>query len=82
MSSEFKKQLLNKLRVFNRVICIVFALAFILARIALLTKNNIITAYYIAVPVLILGLDELLFFRRVKRIKSEDDGFPYTLFRI
>ena len=53
MSSEFKKQLLNKLRVFNRVICIVFALAFILARIALLTKNNIITAYYIAVPVLI-----------------------------
>lgn len=82
MSSEFKKQLLNKLRVFNRVICIVFALAFILARIALLTKNNIITAYYIAVPVLILGLDELLFFRRVKRITSEDDGFPYTLFRI
>ena len=82
MTTEFKQCLLGRFYTLNRIIYCMMAILMVLIRIAGITGNTKVTVYYTVVPIFILILDELIFFRRIKHLDPEEENVPGILFGI
>ena len=81
MSTEYKINSIKSLLKFNRAVYFFMILFAFLSRVSGLTQNSTLMKYYMTVPVIILLLDRLFFFRWIKKLDPKKD-FPCLLIRI
>lgn len=81
MSIEFKIDSSKRLLVYNRAVYAFMLLSALLSRISELTDNYFLMYYYTVIPIFLIIFDRFVFFRRIKKLESQDE-FPYTFMRV
>ncbi|MBO4863043.1 MAG: GGDEF domain-containing protein [Eubacterium sp.] len=82
MSKEFKIEYLSRLVKFNRVVYGLLIGVALLSRGAEITKSNFLLAYYTALSIAFIVMDELLFSLKIKKTADQKGGRIPVLFLI